>query len=106
MTEQDRELAVCRRFVEELLSHGFRLSVFDGAGVPVALSTNADEIVKALRSTDQDIIRVASPESPRTVGWLSFVYGNDPSEVLHDHTLNLQEFITAAEAFAEEQATC
>lgn len=49
------------------------------------------EAVALVCGVDEAYVYVNSPEDGE--GWIRFVLGNDPEEVVCDHTINLSEFI-------------
>lgn len=83
------EMTVVARLVDAALRDGYRLSVSDGEEWTVQRSRDASEVLRALGTTDADIIRLWD-EDGATHGMFYLVYGNDPdgSEVIADHTDN------------------
>ena len=105
MNANDRRLAlelrIMRRYVKNLLAAGFSISVNDGETTTVRRSTNFREIIRAMRTTDEDYLYVYKPGEDERFGMLYFVYGNDPSEVVNDYSMSLDEAISEANAYAE-----
>lgn len=60
--------------------------VYDGEDVDVSTVKDALEAVTAV---DDAYLFVTLPDGERT-GWVRFVLGNDPEEVVCDHTVNLE----------------
>jgi hypothetical protein len=83
------------RYVRAALEAGYSLSVFDGEEVTLRRSTDSAAILDAMFTTDGDVLHVY--EGSKRLGWLFFVYGNDPEEVLNDYTTNLEPVVRAAE---------
>lgn len=85
----DGERAYARAIVRDVLSRGLSLSVFDGEEWTVSRSTNAQEILEALATTDMDELIVSDASGAR-LGWLQLIWGNDPdgSELIADCTNN------------------
>lgn len=76
---------IARKLVSELLARGFTVSVNDGEEWTVNRSTDKAEIIGALFSTDEDVIRGFRPDGP-TIGMAYLVYGNDGYDVINDYT--------------------
>ena len=64
--------------------------VWDGGeNVPVV---NEKEALDAIFAVDEAYLHVRLPDSERE-GWVRFVLGNDPEEVVCDYTVNLSDAI-------------
>lgn len=101
----EAEMRVVRAVVDALLADGWLVSVDDGEETTVIRSTDADVICAALGTTDEDTLRCRKPasdgkEARNAAVWL--VYGNDPWEVICDHSANLTAALAPAEAIADE----
>ena len=65
----------------------------------VTVVTNVEQAVKLVTGVDEAFVRINLPDSPVDLtgqtsdGYIYFVLGNDPEEVVCDHTVNLSEFI-------------
>lgn len=82
-----------RQVVRALRGAGWVLiEVFDGGDdhVPVANETEAVDTITAVDDATL-IVAEGTPTGPR--GWVRFVMGNDPEEVVCDHTLNLSSVL-------------
>lgn len=53
--------------------------------------TTVQEAIDLVTGVDEAYVFVLTPE--HEPGWIRFVLGNDPEEVVCDHTVNLSEFI-------------
>jgi len=94
------EALIMRSAISEFLEAGFNLSVFDGEDTTVKHSTNAEEIFNALRSTDEDYLRVFRDTT--RMGSVIFVYGNEPGVVINDYSTALEPFLTKTTALADQ----
>lgn len=81
------EGSIALALVSAALERGFTVSVFDCEEWTVKRSTNKAEIVDALFTTDDDTIRLHTPEGER-VGSFWLVYGNCGYDVVSDYTAN------------------
>lgn len=65
-------------------------AVEDGAGevIPFGPDASEDDIIADVMSCDDGLLRVTLPDGLVT-GHVYFVFGNDPEEVICDHTVNL-----------------
>jgi hypothetical protein len=52
---------------------------------------DADDATRLVCEVDEAPVYCKFPDG--ATGWLFFVLGNDPEEVLNDHTVNLSEFV-------------
>jgi hypothetical protein len=97
------ELAVCRAAIEAGLARGLVVSVYDGGAWPMKRSADLNEIVAALRSTEADEIVFRDATTGERRGWMHFVYGSAPDEVIADCTDNAitGEIYAAAESAAK-----
>lgn len=53
--------------------------------------TEVQEAIDLSTGVDEAYVFVLTPDGDE--GWIRFVLGNDPEEVVCDHTVNLSEFI-------------
>jgi len=70
--------------------HVVLIEVHDGEDI-VPVST-VESAVEAIMAVDEATIVVNLPDGRS--GWIFFVMGNDPEEVVCDHTVNLEPFIS------------
>lgn len=79
--------------IQALRAKGWHLvEVYDGEEtIPVAIDTEA---IDAIMAVDEATLVVAegTPHGGQR-GWVFFVLGNDPEEVICDHTINLSAAI-------------
>lgn len=80
-----------RQVIKALLEAGYTLdSVFDSEeDIPVRTE---DEAAKAITDVDMAHLHVFHPETD-VKGWVFFVLGNDPEEVVNNYTVNLGHVI-------------
>jgi hypothetical protein len=83
------------RYVRAAIQLGYSLSVFDGEEVTLRRSTDAAAILDAMFTVDHETLHVYA--GSKRLGWLFFVHGNEPEEVLNDYTASLEHVVTAAE---------
>lgn len=75
-----RQTVRALRAADHTLDH-----VFDGGdNVPVRTET---EVIDAVEAVDDAYLNVVLPNGD--TGWVRFVLGNEPDEVICDHTVNL-----------------
>lgn len=86
------EMTIVRAYVKAILAAGHFVTVNDGGEDTVIKSRKLNEIVKAMRTTDEDVLKLTN-DAGHATGWLYFVYGNEPHEVLNDHTVNLSSIL-------------
>lgn len=90
-TRIDLERQIVESTVHELLSHGFLLAVYDGEEETGEMRDSAD-ILSHLRNTDEDTLYAYNDTT--MVGWVFFVYGNSGYDVINDHTVGMQQYLT------------
>ncbi len=77
------ERCIITRLVRDAIWAGYSVSVYDGEETTVVKSRDAEEILGALATTSEDILRFYRPDNTR-VGWVLLVYGNEPGVVIAD----------------------
>lgn len=93
MTTNANMTATEARIVDQLLRHAFSLgylvSVNDGEEWVLKRSTDHNEIIAALASTDSDMLAFRDPSlgAPDLVGLVWLIWGND-EDLISDHTDN------------------
>lgn len=92
MTLVSIETQIIQATVSALLEEGYFLSVNDGEENTVEFVTNGAEVLKAMRTTDEDYLLVHEPETLDQIGWVRFIYGNgnEGLDVISDYTVNLE----------------
>ena len=90
MATPSTDSAAMRAILRSLVNGGCTLrQVFDGEDV-----TDVSSVAEALRvilAVDDATVSVWTPDG--SSGWVWFVLGNSPEEVVADHTVNLSEWI-------------
>lgn len=94
------EKQIMRHCIKELLSHGFKLSVFDGEETVISKSSDRKKIFESMYSTDEDVLKVW--KDGIKIGMVYFVYGNESHEVINDYSTKLEEYLTSTTAYAEK----
>jgi hypothetical protein len=89
------EQTAVRKLVKIGLAKGYTVSVYDGEEWTVLRSTKITDIMGALMTTDEDVIKFRNDAGQGCLFYL--VYGNSPDEVINDHTDN----VFANEIYAE-----
>lgn len=86
------ELSVCRKAIQDILAAGYYCRVWDGEEWATTITKDEATLIGALRSTDDDIVYIHDPlDKPAEgrwlkCGWVRFIYGNMPYEVIADNT--------------------
>lgn len=95
---------IAHKLVTLALAAGYAVSVHDGEDWPVKRSTNADEIIAGMFSTDEDSLRLVD-QNGAWVGTIMLIYGNG-CDLISDYSApDLDAFsawIKPVEDFAEE----
>lgn len=90
---EQHDQVMATRLVVECLRRGYVVSVNDGECWTVKKSANQDEILSAMGSTGEDILKVRKPgaepdDVAQFIGVFEFIWGNGPGETIADHTAN------------------
>lgn len=95
---------VATKIVDDALTTGLAISVFDGVETTIRNSTDREEILDAMGSTESDILtfRNLNSSKPSLIGSVTLIYANGP-EVISDCTDNdaMQSLLAAAEELGE-----
>lgn len=95
------EETIAQAILNKLAEFGFIFSVYDGEEFVIRDSGNIDNVLKAMFGTDDDTIYVTHPQT-NVHGHVQLVYGNGGTDVIHDYTTNLEQYISPAEELAEQ----
>ena len=82
------ETQIIKATIDTLLDDGLSIAVHDGEDIALHRTRNANAILKAMRTTDEDYLIVW--RGVISCGWVRFIYGNDDTEVINDYTVNLE----------------
>ena len=81
------EARAASRLVREILSRGFSVSVNDGYETTLHTSRAKGGIMREMGTTGENILILHNPDgSP--IGRFYLIFGNDPSEIISDHSAN------------------
>lgn len=94
------ERRIAQQAIADLLEAGYTLGVNDGEEITIKESTDAEAVLKAMATTDEDYL-LAYRDGKR-VGWVRFIYGNDGWDVINDYTTNLEEALTKTTALTDK----
>lgn len=102
MNSNDIECAICECLVDDILSRGYLISVYDGEEVCLERSLLAPSILAAMFSTDSDNLLVYSRDGS-CLGEIVLIYGNG-RDVISDHsdTPEIAALLAGAYALAEK----
>lgn len=80
------EKSICDLIVKAALAAGHVISVY-GSGVrDLAQSSNYAEITSNVAATDETMLWLVSSDRKKTIGTVLLVHGNEPFELIADHT--------------------
>lgn len=98
------EKRIAKALVKRLLAEGFVLAVNNGEE-RIVPTQDVRGVLSVMFATDQEHIFVyhkGVPPSGRALGWVFFVYGNSGWDVISDYTVNLEPYMTEANAIADK----
>jgi hypothetical protein len=81
---QDLERRIVNAIAQEAIRTGHTVSVFDGEEWTVTKSTKLSDIMGAIMTTDEDMLRIRNTAGQR-IGDVMLIYGNDGYDVIADH---------------------
>lgn len=100
------EQAIITKAIDDLLAAGYSLGVNDGEETVLKRCTDKATILKAMFSTDEDLLLVywgslGHPEGHegKQKGWIRLIYGNGDS-VISDYTTSLETELKGTNDFA------
>lgn len=96
------ERTIAERIITDALAAGYTISVDDSEEVVLVKSSDPEEILKAMFTTDNDALTFHK-KGERTK-WVHLVYGNDGHDVISDCTISAEELLAGAEKLADDIA--
>lgn len=87
--------------IKALIKAGYSMKVFDGEEVVTGKLKAPIKTLNAMFSTDEDILMVFKDDEPEQFGFVSFIYGNDGFDVIHDYSTNLEPVMKSVCEYAE-----
>lgn len=85
-TRQRIERQIVRQIVKDAIASNYSVSVYDGEEWTLKCSSDLREIMRAVMTTDEDVLRIRAAEN--IIGSIDLIYGNDGWDVISDHTAN------------------
>ena len=85
------ETQIIKATIDVLLDGGYSLAVHDGEDIAIASTRNANAVLNAMRTTDEDYLTVW--RGIVNCGWVRFIYGNEDVDVINDYTVNLESIM-------------
>ncbi len=92
MSIPSTDSAAIRQVIRALRGAGHHLVAVDDGGEEIKVATETAAL-EAITSVDEAHLYVTLPDGRN--GWIFFVLGNDPDEVVCDHSTNLSPTIDA-----------
>lgn len=91
MSTPSTDRAAATQIIDAVVADGWGLLFVRDGEEDVQVSTR-DEALEAIFAVDMAHLFVQHQDTDKT-GWMWFVLGNDPEEVVADHTVNLSDSI-------------
>lgn len=93
MAAPSSDRAAIRQVIRALKKVGYvPLRVFDGEDVVEAYGGSENDVIAAIMAVDDATLAVTKGEGDEA-GWVRFVMGNEPDEVVCDHTVGLSHVL-------------
>lgn len=93
------ERAIAKAAIAGLLATGSAVWVNNGEEDVLDGSRDADAILKAMFTTDEDWLLLG--DARPVLRWVRFVYGNDGTDVISDYSVTLEEALKPASVLAD-----
>jgi hypothetical protein len=100
MKVEEAERKIARKVIDDAIAAGHTIDVFDGEAVVVKRSTNADQLIAAMFSTDSDTLIIH--KDGKRLGTVFFVYGNTGYDVIADYSMSLHDLLQGAGELSEQ----
>lgn len=100
MKIEEAERKIARRAIDDAIAAGHAIDVFDGEEVVIKRSTNADQIIAAMFSTDSDTLIIH--KDGKRIGSILLIYGNNGHDVISDYSMSLHDMLQGAGELAEQ----
>lgn len=98
------EKTIIQKLIEDALALNYKVSVFDSEEWCLKRSSSFVDIMEAVMSSDEDLLRFRSAQGAY-MGAVQLVYGNSGYDVISDYTESLDALIAGAEALANKLET-
>jgi hypothetical protein len=95
------ELLIVGKLVKDVIAAGLFISVWDGEEMTVVETNDADEVFKALASTDGDVLYVHKAHGDDRPRFVSLIWGNG-CDVISDYNTSLEDVLKGANDLAGE----
>lgn len=86
------EAAIALELAHALIREGYRISVNDGEEFVLNDSTNVEEVLLAMFSTDQEYWYVSTEVNSYDM-FIRFIYGNDGYDVVSDYSIGIERIV-------------
>lgn len=96
------ERIIISRLVDELLASGYKIQVHNGEDVECDYTVDKVAIMKALFTTDEDVLNVVHKDGPGTESFVHLVYGNSGCDVMSDYGVSLEAVVAPVYAWIDE----
>jgi hypothetical protein len=100
MKIHDAERKIARKVIDDAIAAGHTIDVFDGEAVPLKGSSDAEQIIGAMFSTDSDSLIIK--KDGKRIGSVVFIYGNSGHDVIADYSMDLHTLLQGAGQLAEQ----
>ena len=100
MKRQEVERQIATRVIADALTAGYSIDVFDSDEFTLENSTDADAIINAMFTTDEDHLYLR--KNGERVGWIYFIYGENGWDVINNYTVNLEELLKGTFELCDE----
>lgn len=88
------EKAIAAQIVNELIEHGFILSINNGGDdFEIDFTNDSSKVIAAMFATDEDTICAINNEKKINQCHVWLVYGNDGYDVISDYSVKLEPYM-------------
>lgn len=103
MNVEQMDMKIAKQIVTDALYRKYTVSVNDGEEWTVKRSSDFNQIIEALASTGEDLLKFRS-ESGEALGTVYLVWGNCGWDLITDHSANevIAELLTGANELSDK----
>ncbi len=95
---QKIEREIVTAVVKSALENFYSVAVYDGE-TETKPSNDVEQVLAGMFATDEELLVIYDHKSQ--AGWVSFVYGNDGYDVIHDYSLKIDHILVEAQKIAD-----
>lgn len=85
---QDMERRIVSKIIDVVLDNDYTISIDSGDDIAICQSSDKEDILAAMFSTDED--KILLYKDGKSKGYIWLIYGNSGWDVIHDYSSSLE----------------